>query len=254
MDENRDKEIKKSKSKYRRTKGEKLADLPVIAEQFMRGETHEAIRCELCKLRANENYISRSTITRDVKKIVDAWKKRETGFINDRMYIELMKLDKRESDSWNIIDELRDAWQKSKDFIKTTDTQIGRKEKKSLTPGHSSADEPTPIDDGTPDYMEQRTDMEKTPGELRYLSEMRLWFGVIDKIAERRSKLLGFEKITVSLTGEVEVNHKTTQTVINIVPTIINDEIKQGNNKVSNMSKSLLEFEDADYTDTDTED
>lgn len=113
----------------KRTRQQIQSDLAIIAEQYLMARTHENITKHLAELRGVENYISRSQVTKDIKKLVKMWKKQAMDFLQERIFIELAKLDKREEICWDNYNEAMAAWHESKKYIKIQSTSKGKKDK-----------------------------------------------------------------------------------------------------------------------------
>jgi len=186
------------KKMNKRSEAEIKSDAPLIAELFLRGDTHQEITDKLCLKRKVEGYVTRTTVTRDLQKIVKDWQEQKIDFIEDKMLIELTKIDKLESKLWTMYDEMMEAWQKSKEFTLTEERQIGKKISKLDMNGN-------PISTDTPDSMEQQNTITRTPGEVSYMREARAIMDLISKQCERRTKLLGLDKIKIELEGNLNV-------------------------------------------------
>lgn len=191
------------KQKYKRSPAEIKADSVFIAELYLKENTHQQITDKLCELRGDEDYISRSTVTRDLQKMVKEWEQLRNDFINDAKLNALIKIDNMESKLWDMYDEMIDAWERSKEFSLSKSQQIGKKDNSTIKELDDGITKAVPAD--TPDTLEQQNTIIQTPGEVHYMQEARRIMDSISKVCERRTKLLGLDKIKIELEGNMKV-------------------------------------------------
>lgn len=94
------KEIKPKplKSGKRRTNGQREEDFPVVAEFYKKGYSYKEIAEELRKMRGYS--LSVVSIGKDVRTIVNRWRKETSATIHEQKAVELQKLNKVESEAW----------------------------------------------------------------------------------------------------------------------------------------------------------
>lgn len=164
--------------RFRKMKNAQLrqnARMEIVAEMYKRGYSFRDMKNEVMKRLDLKSY-SLDTLHKDVRRLLDEWKKERVEKIDQVMQLELQRNN-------DIIKEAWQAWEKSKtDYEKRTSKQYGLPEKnKNGETGGEERIRTTKI--------EQQREMIRSCGDARYLE-------VIIKAEERNAKLLGYDSPT----------------------------------------------------------
>ncbi|MDR1340820.1 MAG: hypothetical protein LBK58_12315 [Prevotellaceae bacterium] len=140
--------------------------LEIIAPLFRRCCTYREIQSEVMA-RLNLKSYSLSTVKDDIERLLDRWREQEISDVNDRVNLELVRIDEAVRELW-------EQWEKSKeDYKKTSNKRKGKPlEAKNKETGIRTIEREI-----------QETEM-RCLGDVSYIAEIRA------QLAERR-KLLG---------------------------------------------------------------
>lgn len=143
-----------------------IVRLGIISQLYKRGYSYRQIREEVMTRLSLKAY-SLQTVHKDIKRLLDEWRKTRIENIDLSVQLELQRIDELIKEAW-------EAWEKSKqDYDKKWNKQVGV---------------PTDNEDGdgsiTTVKMEQSTEAVNACGDPRYLD-------LIHKLLIERRKLLG---------------------------------------------------------------
>lgn len=178
---------------HRKQRQLREARLEIVAQLYKRGYSVRKIAKEVHARLQLEKVPNPSTIQSDIKKLLNEWREYRLDNIEDRMQLELERID-------DCIIELWSAWEKSK----TDYTQEQAKQKGSPIAGDVKKHSITEIE-------QQRKEIRKF-GDVSYITEIR------QQLAERR-KLLGLyapDKREVTGANGTPLNPANTQAKLNI--------------------------------------
>lgn len=178
---------------HRKQRQLREARLEIVAQLYKRGYSVRKIAKEVQARLQLEKVPNPSTIQSDIKKLLNEWREYRLDNIEDRMQLELERID-------DCIIELWSAWEKSK----TDYTQEQAKQKGSPIAGDAKKHSITEIE-------QQRKEIRKF-GDVSYITEIR------QQLAERR-KLLGLyapDKREVTGANGTPLNPANAQSKLNI--------------------------------------
>lgn len=178
---------------HRKQRQLREARLEIVAQLYKRGYSVRKIAKEVQARLQLAKVPNPSTIQSDIKKLLNEWREYRLDNIEDRMQLELERID-------DCIIELWNAWEKSK----TDYTQEQAKQKGSPIAGDAKKHSITEIE-------QQRKEIRKF-GDVSYITEIR------QQLAERR-KLLGLyapDKREVTGANGTPLNPANTQAKLNI--------------------------------------
>lgn len=178
---------------HRKQRQLREARLEIVAQLYKRGYSVRKIAKEVQTRLQLEKVPNPSTIQSDIKKLLYEWREYRLDNIEDRMQLELERID-------DCIIELWSAWEKSK----TDYTQEQAKQKGSPIAGDAKKHSITEIE-------QQRKEIRKF-GDVSYITEIR------QQLAERR-KLLGLyapDKREVTGANGTPLNPANTQAKLSI--------------------------------------
>lgn len=178
---------------HRKQRQLREARLEIVAQLYKRGYSVRKIAKEVQARLQLAKVPNPSTIQSDIKKLLNEWREYRLDNIEDRMQLELERID-------DCIIELWNAWEKSK----TDYTQEQAKQKGSPIAGDAKKNSITEIE-------QQRKEIRKF-GDVSYITEIR------QQLAERR-KLLGLyapDKREVTGANGTPLNPANTQAKLNI--------------------------------------
>lgn len=178
---------------HRKQRQLREARLEIVAQLYKRGYSVRKIAKGVQARLQLEKLPNPSTIQSDIKKLLNEWREYRLDNIEDRMQLELERID-------DCIIELWSAWEKSK----TDYTQEQAKQKGSPIAGDTKKHSITEIE-------QQRKEIRKF-GDVSYITEIR------QQLAERR-KLLGLyapDKREVTGANGTPLNPANTQAKLNI--------------------------------------
>lgn len=178
---------------HRKQRQLREARLEIVAQLYKRGYSVRKIAKEVQARLQLEKLPNPSTIQSDIKKLLNEWREYRLDNIEDRMQLELERID-------DCIIELWSAWEKSK----TDYTQEQAKQKGSPIAGDTKKHSITEIE-------QQRKEIRKF-GDVSYITEIR------QQLAERR-KLLGLyapDKREVTGANGTPLNPANSQATLSI--------------------------------------
>lgn len=178
---------------HRKQRQLREARLEIVAQLYKRGYSVRKIAKEVQARLQLAKVPNPSTIQSDIKKLLNEWREYRLDNIEDRMQLELERID-------DCIIELWSAWEKSK----TDYTQEQAKQKGSPIAGDAKKHSITEIE-------QQRKEIRKF-GDVSYITEIR------QQLAERR-KLLGLyapDKREVTGANGTPLNPANAQSKLNI--------------------------------------
>jgi hypothetical protein len=179
---------------HRKQRQLREARLEIVAQLYKRGYSVRKIAKEVQARLQLEKLPNPSTIQSDIKKLLNEWREYRLDNIEDRMQLELERID-------DCIIELWSAWEKSK----TDYTQEQAKQKGSPIAGDKKKKH------SITEIEQQRKEIRKF-GDVSYITEIR------QQLAERR-KLLGLyapDKREVTGANGTPLNPANAQSKLNI--------------------------------------
>lgn len=144
----------------KRTKAQRENDAKILAELLIKNTPIREMTLVINTQRLGMYQLSFQQVHYDIKKIIDQWRAEREEFVTERIYLELAKIDKIESECWN-------EWERSKTSRQKTVISGGKLDNGHITKGKIKTRE-----------------SQVTFGDVRYLE-------MIDKCIDKRIKLLG---------------------------------------------------------------
>jgi hypothetical protein len=168
--------MKKNNPTYKRTEGEKEQDKEFVLDLYLKGFSFTAITDSLNG--AREYNVSRTQVTKDIKKEVELWKHERLDNIDESVQQEIQKINVLEMEYWK-------AWIKSQ-----------KTRKISTTSAKNNVNEQKKIVGSTEISKTER--QEESVGDVRFLQG-------VERCIQKRCELSGLDKAKeIVISGKLE--------------------------------------------------